>query len=73
MMKTCVIRAASHMSGETYDYICAQAKKRFGDDLSFRRITDDSVLGGFVLEIGTEVYDLSYATQLAEINKQIRG
>ena len=73
MMKTCVIRAASHMSDETYEYICREAKKKFGDDISFRRETDDTLLGGFVLEIGTEIFDLSYAAQLETIRKQIRG
>ena len=73
MMKTCVIRAASHMSDETYDYICREAEKKFGGDLSFRRVTDDSVIGGFVLEVGSEVFDLSYASQLEMLRRQIKG
>ena len=72
-MRTCVIRAASHLSDGTYDYICREAKKKFGEDLTFRRVTDDTLLGGFILELGSEIYDLSFASQLAAIKAQIGG
>lgn len=72
-MRTCVIRAAGHLSDETYDYICRQAKKKFGEDLVFSRVTDDAVLGGFVLEVGSEIVDLSFASQLEAVKKQICG
>ena len=71
-MRTCVIRAASHMSGETYDYICREAEKKYGA-LSFTRVNDDALLGGFVLDVDGEITDLSFASQLAAAEKQLCG
>ena len=63
-MRTCVITAASNMTDETYGVLCEKARRKFGEDIEFRRITDDSVIGGFVMELDGTVYDLTVRTQL---------
>ena len=68
-MRTCVITAASNMSDATYAVLCEKARKKFGEDIVFQRITDDGVIGGFVMELDGTVYDLSVRTQL-ELMKQ---
>ena len=72
-MKTCVIRVASRMSGETFDAICRGAEKKYGGGLSFTRVDDDTLLGGFVLDVEGEISDLSFASQLDAAKKQICG
>ena len=68
-MRTCVITAASNMSDETFGLLCEKARKKFGEDIVFQRITDNSVIGGFLMELDGTVYDLTIKTQL-ELMKQ---
>ena len=63
-MRTCVITAASNMSDETFGLLCEKARKKFGEDIVFQRITDNSVIGGFLMELDGTVYDLTIKTQL---------
>ena len=63
-MRECTVTAAPNMSDETYGLLCEKAKRRFGEDLRFIRRTDESVVGGFRLEIGNAVYDFTLKTQL---------
>ena len=71
-MKTCVIRVAPHMSGETFAYIRSEAEKKYGP-LAVTRVDDESLLGGFVLDVDGEISDLSFAAQLEAVKKQICG
>ena len=66
-MRECLITAPGSMSDETYELLCKKARYRFGDDISFRRITDDGILGGFILNIGGVCYDVSMLSQLNEL------
>jgi F0F1-type ATP synthase delta subunit len=63
-MKTCVITAASNMTDATFGVLCEKARAKFGYEIQFQRITDDSVIGGFIMELDGTVYDLSIKTQL---------
>ena len=71
-MKKAIITAAGNMSDETYGVLCRGITDRFGGDVSFERICDDSVIGGFILNIDGEVFDLSVATQLNRLEKHIK-
>ena len=68
-MRKCIITAASNLSIGTYAYLCGKITERFGDDISFERVTDDSVLGGFRMELDDTVWDLTIATQLNELRR----
>ena len=71
-MRECTVTAASNMSDATYGYLCEKVKAKFGDDIEFSRITDDSVIGGFVLDFNGHIFDLSIASQLKAMGKHLR-
>ena len=71
-MRNCTVTAASNMSGETYEYLCEKVQRKFGDDIAFTRVTDESVIGGFILDLNGHIFDLSLATQLKAMGKHLR-
>ena len=71
-MNKIIITTASNMSDETYSLLCEKAKARFGCEETEKRI-DDSIIGGFVLNIDGLIYDASIKTQLDELKKHINA
>ena len=71
-MKKAIITAADNMSDETYGILCRGVADRFGADITFERVCDNSIIGGFVLNVDGEVFDLSVATQLGRLEKHIK-
>ena len=71
-MRKCTVTAASNMSGETYEYLCEKVRRKFGDDIEFTRKTDESVIGGFILDLNGHIFDLSLATQLKAMGRHLR-
>ncbi len=71
-MKKVVITAASNMSEETYRRICEGFSKMLGK-AEFVRVTDDGIIGGFIAEIDGEIYDMSIASQLDKMHREITG
>ena len=71
-MRKCTVTAASNMSGETYEYLCEKVRAKFGDDIEFTRKTDESVIGGFILDLNGHIFDLSLATQLKAMGRHLR-
>ena len=69
-MRTCVITAASNMSEDTFRYLAERVKARFGDDLFVTRVTDESVIGGFSMELDGTVYDMTVRTQLEKLREE---
>ncbi len=69
-MKTAVITVASNMSDKTYDRICNGFAEILGE-ISFEKVIDDKIIGGFIAEIEGEVFDMSIASQIAKMQKQI--
>lgn len=70
-MRNCTITVAPNMSDETFRYLCEKAERKFGTDISFQRVTDETVLGGFILELDGTVYDLSLQTQLETLKTKM--
>ena len=56
-MKTVIITAADNMSDATYKLICEGFKKKLGYEAEYKRITDNSIIGGFVADVDGEIYD----------------
>ena len=71
-MRNCTVTAASNMSGETYEYLCEKVRRKFGDDIEFTRVTDEAVIGGFILDLNGHIFDLTLATQLKAMGKHLR-
>lgn len=72
-MRKCIITAAENMSENTYAYLCVRIHEKFGGDIEFTRITDNAVLGGFIMELDGTVWDLSLSTQLGIIRQQLKA
>lgn len=70
-MRDAIIKTAHNMSDETYDMLCKGAKEKFGSDISFERVFDETLVGGFVLKLDGVVYDYSVRTQLKNLKKHI--
>ncbi len=69
-MKTVVITVASNMSDKTYERICKGFAEKLGE-ISFEKVTDDKIIGGFIAEIDGKIFDMSIASQIAKMQKQI--
>ena len=70
LMKTAIITVASNMSDKTYERICRGFAEKLGE-VAFERVTDDKIIGGFIADIDGEVFDLSIASQIEKMQKQI--
>ena len=70
-MNRCRVTVASNMGDATYRYICDSFVRRFGET-EFTKVVDDSILGGFILSFGAGVYDLSVASQLKVMGKELK-
>lgn len=72
-MKRITVTAPKNLSEKTYNLICSEFKKRFGDDCEFELIRNDALIGGFIADVNGEIFDLSVATQLRQLEKHITG
>ena len=70
-MRRCMLTVPPAMPEDTYEYLCARARERFGDDLCFERRNED-VIGGFMLELDGTVHDLTLRTQLDTLRTQLQ-
>lgn len=70
-MKSIIIITANNMSDKTYNYICDRFKAKLGPDISFRHITDNGIIGGFVADVDGEIYDLSVSSQLKQMKEHL--
>ncbi len=70
-MRKARIKIADNMSDETYCMLCDGIKEKFGSDVEFEKITDNSVIGGFTLSLDGVIYDNSLRTQLKRLKKHI--
>ena len=70
-MREAIIKTARNMSDETYDMLCKGVVEKFGSDIQFERVFDETLIGGFVLKLDGIVYDYSVRTQLKNLKKHI--
>ncbi len=70
-MRKAIVTTAENMTEETCIYLCEQVRKKLGEDIEFQRVVDNSVIGGFILNLDGFVYDASIATQLKRLKKHI--
>lgn len=68
-MREAIIKTARNMSEETYSMLCSGVKEKFGSEIHFERVFDESLVGGFVLKLDGVVYDYSVRTQLKNLKK----
>lgn len=70
-MREAIIKTARNMSDETYDMLCKGVKEKYGSDIVFERVFDETLIGGFLLKLDGVVYDYSVRTQLKNLKKHI--
>ena len=71
-MKKAKVTVASNMSADTYALLCEKTRARFGDDIEFKRLVDDDIIGGFILDIDGMIYDLSLRTEFEKLKQHIK-
>ena len=72
-MRKAIIKITPNMSDETYKMLCDGVSEKMGSDIEFQKITDETVVGGFVMKLDGKVYDYSVRTQLKNVKKHISG
>jgi F-type H+-transporting ATPase subunit delta len=70
-MRKIIITVAKNMTDETYLQICDGLGHKFNEKFEFIRETDDSVIGGFIVNINGKVYDRSIGSQLQKLKDYI--
>ena len=70
-MRKAIIKTARNMSDETYNMLSDGVAEKFGSDISFERVFDETLIGGFVMKLDGVVYDYSVRTQLKNLKKHI--
>lgn len=66
-MKKIIIRAPSRMPGEAWNKLEEQLRTRVGE-CTITRVIDETLIGGFCVEIDGKTYDMSVSTQLQDFS-----
>lgn len=66
-MKKIIIRAPSRMPGEAWSKLEEQLRTRVGE-CTITRVIDETLIGGFCVEIDGKTYDMSVSTQLQDFS-----
>ena len=66
-MKKIIIRAPSRMPGEAWSKLEEQLRTRVGE-CTITRVIDETLIGGFCVEIDGKTYDMSVFTQLQDFS-----
>lgn len=72
-MRKATIIVADNITIPTYRYLCDELKRKLGKDIDFEYTIDNSIIGGFILNLDGVVYDNSLKTQLNRLKKHIRN
>ncbi len=70
-MREAIIKITDNFSEETYNMLCEGIKEKFGSDIEFEKVYDDTLVGGFLLKIDGVVYDHTVRTQLKKLKKHM--
>ena len=72
-MRKSTIIVADNITIPTFRYLCDELKKKLGKDIDFDYKIDNSIIGGFIINIDGKVYDNSIKTQLERLKKHIKN
>ncbi len=70
-MRKAVITVAENMSDSTFALLCNGITEKFGNDINFEKVIDNTIIGGFLLVLDGVVYDNTIAVQLKRLKKHI--
>lgn len=72
-MRKSTIIVADNITIPTFRYLCDELKKKLGKDIDFEYKIDNSIIGGFIINLDGKVYDNSIKTQLVSLKKHIKN
>ena len=72
-MRKSTIIVADNITIPTFRYLCDELKKKLGKDIDFEYKIDNSIIGGFIINLDGKVYDNSVKTQLERLKKHIKN
>ena len=72
-MRKSTIIVADNITITTVRYLCDELKKKLGKDIDFEYKIDNSIIGGFIINLDGKVYDNSIKTQLERLKKHIKN
>ncbi len=70
-MRKAIIKITKTMSDETFKMLCDGINEKFGNNIEFEKVYDESLIGGFVLKLDGIVYDNTIRTQLKRLKNHI--
>lgn len=70
---TAEVTSAHPLDDKQIDALKAQLKKRVGSDVSVSTAVDSSILGGLVVQIGSQMIDSSIKTRLNTLSQAMKG
>jgi F-type H+-transporting ATPase subunit delta len=68
-----VVTVASPLDGAQRDRIAAVLRARFGREHHIDEIVDDSIVGGFTVQVGNDTIDASIRSRLTELSSKLAG
>ena len=72
-MRKSTIIVADNITIPTFRHLCDELKKKLGKDIDFEYKIDNSIIGGFIINLDGKVYDNSIKTQLERLKKHIKN
>ncbi len=70
---TAEVTSAHPLDDKQIEALKAQLKKRVGSDVSVSTAVDSSILGGLVVQIGSQMIDSSIKTRLNTLSQAMKG
>ena len=68
-----VVTVANALDAEQRDRISTVLRTRFGRDHHIDEIVDDSIVGGFTVQVGNDTIDASIRSRLTELSSKLAG
>jgi F-type H+-transporting ATPase subunit delta len=69
--RTATIETATELPPEAAEQIVGNLKRRYGNDLAARFVTNKELLGGMRIRVGSDVWDSSVRNRLHRLQQQL--
>ena len=69
--RTATVETATELAPEASQQIVTNLKRRYGNDLTARFVTNPELLGGMRIRVGSDVWDSSVRNRLHRLQQQL--
>ena len=66
-MRKSTIIVADNITIPTYRYLCDELKKKLGKDIEFEYKIDNSIIGGFIINVDSIRMDASISNEIEQL------